>query len=209
MARSFDAIVLESGQVMRRLARQWTGTLAVVGTVALVVGAGTSLVAVVSATLVRPMPYPDGDRLFVIYTQPPGTSTKADRGPLHALDVARFRDELRTVEAVEGAWARDRALGGDAEPVSVEAAQVTPGFLQLFGARVAVGRLWSAAEDRANARVAVIGHALWRRQFGGDPAVVGRIVKLDREPYEIVGVLAPGFRSSTIASELWTPLNLG
>ena len=200
--------MLDATQVVRRLRRRWTGALAVLVTVALVVGAGTSLLAVVSATLVRPLPYPDGDRLFVIQTQPPGTTSRADRGPLHAIDIARFRRELTTVEAVEGAWARDRALGGDGEPVSVEAAQVTPGFLTLLGARIAAGRFWTAAEDDADARVAVISHGLWQRQFGGDPGVVGRTIRLDREAYQVIGVLAAGFRPSFIASELWMPLHL-
>ncbi|HET9368852.1 MAG TPA: ADOP family duplicated permease [Vicinamibacterales bacterium] len=208
MARYLDAVVLDATQVVRRLRRRWTGALAVLVTVALVVGAGTSLLAVVSATLVRPLPYPDGDRLFVIQTQPPGTSSRADRGPLHAIDIARFRRELTTVEAVEGAWARDRALGGAGEPVSVEAAQVTPGFLTLLGARIAAGRFWTDAEDDADARVAVISHGLWQRQFGGDPGVVGRTIRLDREAYQVIGVLAAGFRPSFIVSELWTPLHL-
>ena len=203
----WDALRRDLGHALRRLRRQRTSTITSIATIALVAGAGTSLFAVVSATLIRPLPYPHGDRLVMLYTLPPGTSTKADRGPLHGLDLLRFRERLQQAEAVDGAWARDRALGGGDEPISVDAAQVTSGFLALLGARPIAGHFWSDAEDRAAAKVVVLGHGLWQRHFGGDPGIVGRVITLDRQSFEVIGVANDGFKPSVVESELWTPLD--
>lgn len=193
---------------LRHARRHPVTALATVATIALAVGAGTSLVAVLNATLVRPLPYPAGDRLVGLYTQPPGTSARADRNPLHSLDLVRFRKDLRLADAVEGAWRAERALGGWGEPTSVPAARVSPGFLTLLGGRPIAGRLWTLDEDRAGARVVVLGHAIWQRVFGGRDDLVGQTITLDREPHLVIGILNAGFRPSFVASELWTPLGI-
>jgi predicted permease len=177
-------------------------------TLALVVGAGSALLAVVDATLVRPLPFPDSGRLARLFTQPPGTTEVRDRNPLHSLDFVRFRRELQHAEAVEGLWARDRSLGGDGEPESVPAALVSPGLFRVLGAEPARGRVFTEEEDRADARVVVLSHGLWVRRYGADPALVGRTIAIDREPHEVIGVMGPGFEPAYVESQLWTPLAL-
>ena len=93
-------------------------------TLALVMGAGGAILAVVNATLVRPLPFPQPERLARIYTMPPGETGIALRNPLHPLEYLRFRQQLRLADAVETFSARERAIGGDGEPESVTAAQV-------------------------------------------------------------------------------------
>ena len=71
----------------------------------------------------------------------------------------------------------------------------------------AFGRTFTEAEDQANAKVAVLGHALWQRRFGGDAAVLGTTVLIDREPHEVIGVMPASFTTAFTPTELWTPLN--
>jgi putative ABC transport system permease protein len=175
-------------------------------TLALVVGAGSALMAVVDATLLRPLPFPEPGRLVRLYLLPPGNTEVRQRNPLHSLDLVRFRRDLRGVEALEGLWARDRSIGADGDPESVTAALVSPGLFRLLGGRPVIGRTFTEEEDRADARVVVLSHGLWHRRFGADPAVLGRTVSIDREPHEIIGVMGPDFEPAYVQSQLWTPL---
>lgn len=179
-------------------------------TVALVTGAGTSVAAFINATLVRPLPYPEADRLVGIHTMPPDGKGPSDWNALHALDILRFRERLRRADLVEGAWREDKIVttGAGGEPASVPAARVTPGFLAMFGGTPVVGRLWTADEDLAHARVCVLSYGLWQRMFGGDRAIVGRTITIDREAHEVIGVLQEGFRPTSVKSDLWTPIVL-
>lgn len=193
---------------VRSLAASRTYFSVSVVTLALVIGAASAVVAVVNATMIRPFGYPAEERLVQIFLMPPGATAVTQRNPLSPRRFLRFRGRLTQVERVEGFWARNRALGGDGEPESVAAASVSAGALELFGGRPPIGRMFSEEDDRTNARVVVLSHALWQRRFGGDTAIVGRTVLIDREPFEVIGIMAPGFRSGSIQSELWTPLNV-
>jgi putative ABC transport system permease protein len=204
-----DAVWRDVRHSLRSLAARPTYPLVAILTLALVAGAGGAVFAVVNATFVRALPFPDGDRLVRLYTQPPGTSAAKDRNPLHPLEFARFRRGLKNADAVEGFFGRARAIGGTDEPESVAAAQASAGALALLGRGPIVGRIWTEEEDRALARVAVLSHTLWQRRFGGDPQVLGRTLSIDREPHEIIGVMGPDFEPDYVfASELWTPLGI-
>jgi putative ABC transport system permease protein len=205
----FDAVVRDIRHSVRGLAARPAYPLVVALTLALVAGAGGAVFAVVNATFVRALPFPDGDRLVRLYTHPPGTSAAKDRNPLHPLEFARFRRGLKNADAVEGFFGRARAIGGADEPESVAAAQASAGALALLGRGPMLGRTWTEDEDRALARVVVISHALWQRRFGGDRRILGRTLSVDREPHEIIGVMGPGFEPDYVfASELWTPLGI-
>lgn len=191
----------------RGLAATPTYAAIVVATLALVIGAASAVLSVVNATMVRPLPYPHSDRLAQLFLMPPGQKTWTDRNPLSIGTFFRFRERLRQAEAVEGLWVRERALGGDVEPETVTAGAVSPGLFSLLGGVPALGRTFTEDEDRENARVAVLGHALWQRRFGADPAIVGQTVLVDREPHEVIGVMPATFATIVTPTELWTPLN--
>jgi putative ABC transport system permease protein len=190
--------------------RRKVSALTMILTVALVTGAGTSVAAFINATIVRPLPYPQPDRLVGIHTMPADGKGPQDWSPLHALDILRFRDRLRRADMVEGAWREDKIVttGSGGEPASVPAARVSPGFLTMFGGTPVIGRVWTADEDLAHARVCVLSYGLWQRMFGGDKAIIGKTINIDREAHEVIGVLQQGFRPTSIKSELWTPLVL-
>jgi putative ABC transport system permease protein len=195
---------------LRHLLRHKVSAAAMILTVALVTGAGTSVAAFINATLIRPLPYPNADRLVAVHTMPPDGTSPSDWNPLHALDIIRFRERLRRADAMEAAWREDKIVttGAGTEPISVPAARVSPGFLALLGGAPVMGRLWTTDEDLAQRRVCVLSYGLWQRMFGGDPSVIGRTIVIDRDQHEIIGVLQKNFRPSYIPSELWTPLVL-
>lgn len=200
---------MRSLPVVRSLWRRRSFSLVVVITIALVVGPSVAILAVVDAALVRPLPGPASERLVQLNTLPPGLTDRQNWNPLGSVDFVRLRTQNHSLEAVTGLWARERALvAGGGEPESVKTGLVSENFFEMFGGTPAAGRAFTADEDHANAKVAVISYGLWQRRFGADPAIVGRQVELDREPFEIVGVMGPAFRPGFFDLSLWTPLNL-
>jgi putative ABC transport system permease protein len=202
-----DALWRDLRHAARRLLARPTYALITMGTLTLVIGAATAVLAVVNATLVRPLPFPDGARIAQLFLMPPGESAWTSRNPLSLGVFLRFRQNLTLVDAVEGLWSRERALGGDPEPETVIAGAVSPGLFGLFGGPPALGRTFTEAEDQANAKVVVLSHPLWQRRFGGDPAILGQTVLIDREPHEVIGVMSAAFVTAFTPTELWTPLN--
>jgi predicted permease len=206
-----DALSRDARHALRGLAARPAYAAVVVLTLALLGGAGSAVFSVVNAAFLRPLPFPDGERLVRLYTQPPGTTEARQRNPLHALELARFRARgLAHADAVEAFLGRARAIGDDAhEAEVVSAAQASAGALTLLGERPVLGRTWTEGEDRALARVTVISHALWQRRFAGEATVLGRTITVDRDPHEIIGVMGREFRPDLVlAADLWTPLGI-
>ena len=202
-----DAILNDLRHACRGLVARPTYAVVVIMTMALVIGATTAVLAVVNETFIRPLPYPHGDRVAQMFLMPPGKSDWTERNPQSLGSFLRFRQNLKHAEMVEGMWSRERVLGGDTEPEVVISGAVSPGMFTLFGGAVALGRTFTEAEDQANAKVVVLGHPLWQRRFSADRSIVGKILLIDREPHEVIGVMAPGFETGFIRTTLWTPLN--
>ncbi len=202
-----DALARDLRHVVRGLRSRPVYAVVVMATLALVIGAATAVLAAVSATLVRPLPFPGGDRLAQLFLMPPGDGAWSSRNPLNLGAFLRVRQHLTRAEMVEGLWSRERVLGGESEPEVVVSGAVSPGMFALFGGLPARGRTFTEDEDRANAKVVVLGDQIWRRRFGADPAMLGKTVLLDREPYEVIGVMPPTFVTGFVPTELWTPLH--
>ncbi len=97
-------------------------------------------------------------------------------------------------------------LTGSGEPERLQGARATSNLTSVLGVRPLMGRVWSEAEDRADARVALLSYRLWERRFGKDASILGRRIELNGEPFEILGVMPPEFRFPTRDFELWAPL---
>jgi hypothetical protein len=138
--------------------------------------------------------------------QPPGTTALTDANPLHPLTYVRVHERQRSFESVETVWAQERAIGGNGEPESLPSAAVSAGLFRLLGATPVAGRTFTEEEARTDRRVIVISHGLWTRRFGASPAVIGTTVIIDREPWEIIGVMGADFEAVYVRSEFWTPL---
>jgi putative ABC transport system permease protein len=192
----------DARHALRVLARDRAMATTAVGVLALGIGASAAMFSAVDAVLWKPLPFERPDRIVQIWQAPrPGSSNATS--PLDFLDWQRMGTSFSALAAE-----RDRAvtLSGAAAPVRLAAREVTADYFAVFTAPTVLGRVLVAGEtDRADARVVVLSHATWQRQFGADPGVLGRTLLLDDVAHVVAGVLAPGaFDRQGI--DLWLPL---
>src|SRR5262249_5244936 len=142
------------------------------------------------AVLLKPLPYPAADRLVALRLHYPDFRDRYSSFPANAAHIDIWRQHCASCDALAAIGTTNTTLTGSRESAELEAPRVTPGFFELLGIVPTAGRTFSSAEDRAGAdHVAVIGHQLWQRKFGADPAVVGRSITLDGKAVTVVGVL--------------------
>jgi putative ABC transport system permease protein len=176
-------------------------SLAVILTLALGIGGNTAVFSVVDQLLLRPLPYPDGDRLVMV-EESVGANPHADVSPANWLDWQR---ESRTFRRFAAWRSWSFTLTGTGEPRRVNAQQVSSEFFPLLGVAPLLGRTISDEDDRPDGpRVAVLSYRTWQDELGGDPRAVGRTVRLDDRAYQIVGVMPPGFCFVQQDVDLWT-----
>jgi hypothetical protein len=191
-----------------RLIRQnWAFSLTVIAILALCIGVNTAVLAVVNSAMVRPLPYPEPDRLMQVVAvyQHEGASSSDDSHDGRTWEA--IRDGVPSIDAaVYSDWITGVNLGVEGNGVYVRQQRVSAGFFRVLGVAPLIGREFISDEDRSGGAPAVIlSHALWHKYFHDDPGVVGRSVLLRGEPFIVVGVMPAGFRSDTKA-DLWTAL---
>jgi predicted permease len=167
-------------------------TIAAVLSLALGIGATTSVFSVVSALLLRPLPYSDPDRLVILWNRSPGIGVAEDWfSTAQYFDVKRTHTGFADVAIAIGAnW----NLTGNGQPERVGVLRVSSNLLPLLGVRPAVGDLFTPADDLpGRTGKALLSHGMWMRRYGRDPSVLGRSLTLNGLTYEIVGVLPSSF----------------
>jgi predicted permease len=194
---------------IRAIGRRPGLSLARLMTIATIVTAIAAVTAVASATLLRPLPFPDPDRLVQIYNIDNDVTDVTQSTALFPVEFAHLDERGPSIEAVAGIWATDRAIAGNGEPDSITGGRTTANFFTLLGGTAAIGRVFSDDEERQDAAVVVLSHGLWMRMFGGDAAVIGKSVQIDRRPYTVIGVTRPDFEPAFTATQFWTPLRFG
>jgi len=179
-------------------------------TLALGIGANTAMFAVVNAVLLKPLPFADAERLMLVHmTRPDRDNPGIHRETVWSYPKYRSFLELQTSFDSTALFAqRDVALSGDDEPERVRGEVITERYPAILGVHPIAGRAFTGEEaNRAGQTpVAMIGHALWQRRFGGDRAILGRTIPLNAQPYTVIGILPPGFRGLTGQSDVWVPL---
>jgi len=199
-----DSLLQDFRYALRTLRRAPGYTIVVVLTLALGIGANSTIFAVVHAALLRPLPYPDPDRIVSISTVTVFGDTKLADEP----SIARWADEARSFEVIAAYWSGEANLTGGAGPEHVRGASVTEGFFRVMGVTPALGRAFSEEELRyEGAPVVILGQGLWRRAFGGAADVIGRTVRLDGVDHTVIGVMPAGFAFPDSA-EYWRPMRL-
>lgn len=188
----------------RTLRRRPLVALVAILTLAMGIGAATAVFSVVDAVLLQPLPFHEPDRLVRIH----GLTPEGDRFSLSDADYLDIRDGLPAFASV-AAWrelAASRVLTTEAGPVRIDAVRTSASMADLLGAQPAIGRFLSADEDSVpGARRIALAHATWQGHFAGDPAVVGRTVRLDDETFVVTGVMGAGFDFPG-AADAWVPL---
>lgn len=186
----------------RSLLRVPVFSLAVIATLAVGVGANAAVFSVVRGVLLKPLPYPHSDRLVVAEPSP--------WVPAEIVEDVRRRSPA--LEEVAGFYPLDFTVTGAERPEGVHGAVVTPDLLTLLGADMALGRAFTDKDARPDApRTAILSHADWERSYGASPAVIGRSIRLDGVPHEIIGVMSAGFRQLTPRTGevgVWTPAGM-
>jgi len=190
----------------RALRRNPTYALTAALTMALGLATTTGIFAVVDATLLRPLPFGDPDRIVSLSVKMPGPGGGELQYVLSEPELVRWRAATRTLTGVEGVRPRAMSLTGGAEPVVVQGAQVTSGLFPTLGVAPAIGRTFTADEAQRAIPVAVLGDSLWRRRYDARSTAIGQPITLDGTAYTIVGVMPPGFHPLLDASEVWVPL---
>ncbi|HEX6632177.1 MAG TPA: ABC transporter permease, partial [Gemmatimonadaceae bacterium] len=194
---------------LRSFRRTPAFTAVAVLTLAIGIGANTAIFSAVNALLLRPLPFPAPERLMSLGMTVParGDQPARDNVVWSYPKFGTFRDAQRVFAdlALYSDWQFTVRAGEGTERVTGELTGAS--YLRTLGLRPALGRDFGAAEDRPGAeRVALIGDGYWQRRYNADPAVIGRALTVNGEPYTIVGVMPPGFRGLTGEAEIWLPL---
>ena len=187
---------------VRQMLATPTFTIVAVTTLALGIGATTSIFSAAHAVVLQPLPVPRADRLVVVSSA--WRQGYMSVSPRHYLHMVREQQAFKAVAA--------RALGGFALAQNggaerVLGARVTGEYFDLFAVQPALGRVFGKSEDEpGHDQVVVLSHRLWRRQFGGDPSVIGREVTVNERPHTVIGVMPASFDFTAVGEELWVPM---
>lgn len=175
---------------------------------ALGMGATTAIFSVVDAVLLEPLPFPDSTRLLAMWEMDP--ALHRDRNFVAPVNYLAWRQRCKTVEAMGAIHdVHANISGGAGEPEEVKVERVSASLFGVLGARPALGRFFTAEEDRpGGGSVAVISYPLWQRRFGGDRSLAGKTLRVRGRVYGVAGVLPAGFSILEPGVDVWIPLEL-
>jgi putative ABC transport system permease protein len=192
---------------LRMMSRQRGTTAIILITLALAIGANTAVFSAVHTVLIRPLPYQDPESLVMLWEKREAEGVmKNSVSAADYLDWARLAGSFTAMAAFTEMTAD---LTGEGDPEKLPVGGVSPPFFEVFGVRTLHGRTFEPGEDVIGRhRVVVLGHALWRQRFGGDPGAVGGTIMLNGIPHQVVGVLPPDVAFPLGEPQLFLPLVL-
>jgi putative ABC transport system permease protein len=203
MERSMTNLLRDFRFAFRLLWQNKSFTAIAVLALALGVGPNTAIFSVLYATLYAPMPYPKSDQLVMVWSKLQGSR--------NAIAAGDFLEWQRQSTSFQGLWAWsgfDANLGGPEGPEQVPGTQSTPSQLTGLGVPPVIGRDFRSDEDQPGKdHVVVFSNRLWQRRFGGKRDIVGQTVRMNGEPYTVVGIMPPG-QMDRMPNELWVPLSI-
>ena len=190
---------------VRLLLRSPGFTFVAVAALAIGIGANTAIFSVVHTLLVQRLPYTDAERLVVVWEHHVPRNRKdnvvAPANFLHWRDMNGVFDDIAAVGLTS-----NFTLTGHGDPVEIPIQFVSAAFFPILGVPPALGRPFTADEDRPGSRVAVISERLWRTRLSGDPAVIGRGITLQGETHTVLGIMPAGFSFLDKAVDAWVPV---
>jgi predicted permease len=193
---------------LRMLLKQPAFTLIAVLTLALGIGANTAIFSFVNGVLLRPLPFPEPERLVALSEENPQRGGYV--GVASPRNLEDWERQSQTI-AQFGAWRDWRFQSSTPEgPALLTSAIASPGLFSVLGVRPVVGRIFQPDENqRGRDRVVMLSHGYWRSQFGGDEKIAGRSIVLDNESFTIVGVLPPELEEAGMGRyKIWAPLSV-
>src|SRR5262245_44577440 len=196
-----DNLIGDTRHALRGLVNRPGYSIAVILTLALGIGANAVVFALVNAVVLRPLPYPNADRLISL-------STVSDEGPV--LQDVVYDDWRRTTTSVESAAAYEgmqSVLGSGGRPERFDGLSATASYFPLFGVQPILGRLFTEREAQASERVLILSEQLWRTRFDADSGIIGRYVTHGNAPWQVIGVLPAAFTKGR-PERFWQPLRV-
>jgi putative ABC transport system permease protein len=206
-------IVSDLKLVFRQLRKSPGFTATAVFMLAFGIGATTAIFSIVDGVLLRPLPFPNADRLVTLGDQVSGTEWgKNDPGPVTGPEVVVYPRDTESFQSLGGYGFSSYELAGIGEPVQINASRMTPSVFSALGVAPLLGRVFTSQEDQQKELVAVLSYATWKSRFNGDPHILGTKVLLDRKPYLLIGVMPRNFEfplnpGRLNRSELWVPMS--
>src|SRR5688572_17077233 len=204
-----DSLVRDVRYASRTLLRSPGFALVAVVSLALGIGANTTIFSVANAALYRPLPFDDPDRLVVIYEQ--NTKRESQRS-LPLSTMIEWQEQARSFEQIEGiVWsAETQTLSGDGPAERVRMQFLTPGAFSLLGVKPARGRVFTPEDAVPENRSVIISDGLWQRRFAADPGVLGQTIRVADRSWPIVGVMPAGTWTAPWLQrvDMWTPIDL-
>jgi putative ABC transport system permease protein len=190
-----------------RLLRQSPGFTAIaILALALGIGANTAIFSTFDAVLLRPLPFADPDRLVMVWEDSSSIGFAHNTpAPANYFD---WREQNQVFTDIAATRARTRAITGDGAAEQVLGYQATANFFPVLGVAPAIGRTFTEAEDRDDAKVVVIGYALWQRRYAGASDITNRTILLDGESYRVIGVMPRDFVYRDIRRVFWIPMHV-
>ncbi len=202
-----DNVLRDISYSVRILLKSYAFTFVVILTLALGIGANTAIFSFANGILLRPLPYPQSDRLAVI-------DETAFKQGIDSMSVSYpnfldWREQNTVFEGMGTYFGSNRfALSGAGEPIEIRGSRISHGLFEVLRVSPLLGRTFTVNEDRPEEdAVIILGHDLWQRNFGGIPEIIGQKVMISNRPRTVVGVMPKGFRFPEVA-ELWVPLAL-
>jgi putative ABC transport system permease protein len=187
----------------RTLAKSPGFTVVSLLTLAIGIGANTAIFSFVDSALLKPLPYADADRIVRVLEKPPGFP----RNGIATLNFLDWKNQNSVFDYMAPQSGGPLTLTGFGEPVQLRGARVGAHYFNIFGIKAVLGRTFAPDEDqRGKEKVAVLSHVTWVSQFGADPKLIGRTIRLDGQPYTVVGVLPEGGTFDRSFDQIWTPL---
>ena len=177
-------------------------------TIALGIGATTSIYSMIDSVMWRPIPFPHLEKLAIVVQAVPGQRYFWD--PAAPADIESIRRDDTYLESL-ASWQTTMVnlVDSGGEALRLEATRVTPNFLDVAGVQPALGRAFLRNEDQPGQdREAMLSDTMWRSHFGGDPGLVGRTIRLDDRNYTVIGIMPPGFYFPRPSRQIWIPLTL-
>src|SRR2546430_1447368 len=171
---------------LRMLAKNPAFTAIAVLALALGIGANSAIFSVVNAILLRPLPYKNPEQLVMVWENATHLGFPKDTpSPANFLD---WRQQTTVFEGMAAFTERSFNLTGVGEPERLDGRRVSSNLFDLLGVRPIIGRTFVPQEDQPGTKVVLLNESLWKRRFGGDPSVIGRVLTLNNEAYTVVGV---------------------
>lgn len=196
------SLILDVRLAGRALIRRPGYSVVAVATLALAIGANTVLFSVLNGVLLRPLPYPDADRLALL-----SESDDAFFGSVSYPNVVDWRERMRSFDEIGAFSWTTASLTGGAEAVRVTTGRAEPSFMRAAGLEPLLGRGFLEEDNTLGAAsVVILSHSVWQQNFGADPEILSRVVSINGVPAEVVGVLDAGADFADAGTALWIPL---